>query len=147
MAEDRDWTLPGAIGRWWAEHSLLDGLVEDLTRALDAHRHQGALEAADALCDALFAHFLLEEDVYFPLLLRASPDHARSVQSARSGHQRIREQLEELRSALERGEPEAARRALGPVLDLFRQHEEQEGDMVARLVEVVQARGAQPGPT
>jgi hypothetical protein len=130
---------PAALGRWWSEHSLLDALVEDLRRALEARQLEAARGAADALSDALFAHFSLEEDVYFPLLLRASPDHGAAVHGARLGHARIRERLEELCASLDQGGLEPARRALALLLDLFHRHEDEESEMVARLASLVQA--------
>jgi soluble cytochrome b562 len=124
---------PASFQRWWAEHSELDALVQGVARTLETRHLAAAGSALDALADALEAHFGVEERVYFPLVERFSPQHAEVVRGARFGHRLVIEALEKLRDLVERGEMDAARHALGAVLERFRLHEAEEARLIAEL--------------
>jgi len=117
-----------AIERWWQEHSELDYLVAELVAAVE--RGEGASEALDRLDEQLRAHFSVEEDVYFPLVRRLSPEHAPALDLACEAHKRMQEDLEQLRELLRDERRGEAIRLLSESLDRFKLHEQAETRML-----------------
>jgi iron-sulfur cluster repair protein YtfE (RIC family) len=122
-----------SLERWWHEHSELAELVQGVEKTLargSLERTSQALEDLEAVLDA---HFTVEESVYFPVVEKLSPKHQSVIRSAREGHVKISELLDELRDLVERGEIAAAGRTLGHLLDRFRVHEAQEVKLIEDL--------------
>jgi iron-sulfur cluster repair protein YtfE (RIC family) len=123
----------GVFERWWQEHSELDQLVSELEAALHTESNARASQALEELSEALRSHLAVEEDVYFPLLERLLPDSATGVQSARLAHRHLLVDLEKLREDLTQPDLTGARSTLEKLLRGFREHEQAEAEMVARL--------------
>jgi hemerythrin superfamily protein len=117
-----------AIERWWQEHSELDYLVAELVSAVESG--EGAGEALDRLEEQLKAHFSVEEDVYFPLVRRLSPEHAPALDMACAAHVRMQEDLAQLRELLSDGKQVEAITLLSESLARFKLHEQAETRML-----------------
>ncbi len=128
------------LRRWWEEHSELDELVEAIRSALA----RGSLSAATVflgrLSTTLEGHFSTEEDLYFPLVERASPQSKPLIDAARAGHRQLRTAVEDLHALVETAEVASARSALARLLHKLGTHEAQEAALVAELERL--ARGA-----
>jgi hypothetical protein len=122
-----------SIERWWEEHSELDQLVSALEGALERSSVPTASAALEDLCDAMDAHFDVEEAVYFPLLERLAPTHGVGVKAAREAHARLRSDLEKIRSHLSDDELDRARGLLGEWTVRFDDHEQAESRLIAEL--------------
>lgn len=122
-----------ALDRWWEMNSELDRAVEAILLALDV----GALYEAGAslrhLATTLEGHFATEESLYFPLIERVAPSSVERVASARSGHDRARTVLEDLRILLENRDFGSVRRTLVALLQGLRAHEIEESKLISDL--------------
>lgn len=129
-------TQPGGAGeleRWWRDHSELDRLVACLVDTIDTGSAAAAESALEELASALEGHLSVEEDVYFPLVEKLSSDHREALRDALRAHDRVRSDLDGLRSRLREGELTGARRELIALLNRFRLHEEAEARLITEL--------------
>jgi hemerythrin-like domain-containing protein len=123
----------GVFERWWQEHSELDQYVTELELALNSSSAARASEALEDLTEALRAHLTVEEDVYFPLLERLLPDQAPGIQEACVAHRDILSDVDQMQDQLSSSDLTGARSTLKTLLRRFRDHEQAEAKMVARL--------------
>lgn len=125
--------LPLPLPRWWEEHSEIDEMVADLTRMLAGGSLDRTLASFAAFQETVHTHFDAEETTYFPLVERFSPDEAEAVRAAKRGHDRVRSLMKELRAVLVDGDRPAARNLLVQLLDVLREHEAHEDELIRRL--------------
>jgi iron-sulfur cluster repair protein YtfE (RIC family) len=119
--------------RWWEEHSELDQLVTELDAALRDGRSGRASEALDDLTEAFRSHLAIEEEVYFPLLEGLLPEQAPGIRGARLAHRDLLGAFDRLREQVAQADLPTARATLDDLLQRFRDHEQEEARMVARL--------------
>ena len=122
-----------SLPRWWAEHSELDQMVADVTRALATGGLDPSLAAIAALKETLERHFSVEETVYFPLVERLAPEEASAVRAAQEGHDCMRGELDDLQKLLAGGDRPGARRVLAQLLVGLSEHEAHEEQLIQRL--------------
>jgi hypothetical protein len=79
------------------------------------------------------SHLRVEEEGYFPLVEKLSPEHIAVLQRVRLAHLQIRGDLERLGDNLNQGDLAAARGLLIALLKLFRDHEETEAGLITDL--------------
>lgn len=123
----------GVFERWWQEHSELDQLVTELDGALRDGSSARASGALEDLTEAFRTHLAVEEEVYFPLLERLLPEQTPGIRSARLAHQDLLHDLDRMQGNLAGEDLAAARETLGSLLRRFREHEQEEAQMVAKL--------------
>ena len=121
------------LQRWWQENCDLDGVVEAVRLKLGRGALSEAGESLGRLATVLEGHFATEEDLYFPLIERASPRISGWLAAARSGHEKVREALEDLHALVESGDLASAQRALAALLHRLHIHEIEEVKLIAEL--------------
>jgi iron-sulfur cluster repair protein YtfE (RIC family) len=123
----------GVFERWWREHSELDQLVTELDAALRDGSGARARESLDDLTEAFRSHLAIEEEVYFPLLEGLLPEQAAGIRSARLAHRELLGALDEMVEQVAQADLPTARATLDVLLQRFRDHEQEEARMVAKL--------------
>ena len=121
------------LWRWWQEHSELDELVESIRRTLERGTLSAAGVSIERFVQRLEGHFATEEELYFPLIERLSPDCKERLEAVRTSHRKLREAIEDLLVLVEGGNTAAARRALAVLLTRLYRHEAEEADLIAAL--------------
>jgi hemerythrin superfamily protein len=119
------------VGRKIAtQHRLLKSLFEGLGTALSAHDDDSAQRRTAGLRRALDAHFLLEEEHYFPRVRDEQPDRETDLQRLVEDHLTMRSCVEQVSAQLDRAEWEAAARTFNDLRARFQRHEASEREIV-----------------
>ena len=124
---------PRDLESWWQEHSELDVMIDALLSTIDRGSAAAASDALEDLAAGLQAHLEVEEKVYFPLIERLAPEHAKSVGQARLAHLDLREHIGSLRDQLAAGQLDTARGIVAKLLEKLRTHEQMEARLIADL--------------
>lgn len=114
-----------------AEHRHLDTIFAEVRAAFD--KPEAAARALAQLIEALDVHFQQEDDLYYPAVASHRPDLAPRLKAISAGHGVFRDDVERVRSLLERGEIDAARRSFESLARAFEQHETVEEQILAEL--------------
>ena len=104
------------------DHQTLDEALRTFSEALQT-RPEAARELLERLDGRLRVHMQWEEERLFPAVrARATAAQRRSLESLEIDHERLRETLEDMKAALNRGEIPAARRRLEDLLIFLQGH-------------------------
>jgi hemerythrin-like domain-containing protein len=108
------------------DHERLGVILGQLREAL-GHGSEGAGELLKRFCGDLFRHMTWEEEDLFPAVRgRANPTQRRSIESLEIDHERLRETLTDLESALAAGDYGTAGRQVEWLEILLKGHNDDE---------------------
>ncbi len=116
-----------------SQHRQLDTLFELLQGALIRRAAEDARASFTRFCDALDAHFSLEDGFYFPAVHGMHPQLQAQLSALSEEHAGFRAELEALGPVLEGGAFEDAGRRLEALAERLAAHEEREEALVGRL--------------
>jgi len=123
------------------EHAHLSELLSELASACQTSpAGESPRGLFEELRDALEAHFVREESLYYPTVWALRPELEQPLRTLIRGHAVFREQIEAIDAALSPRSLSQARRLLVAFGGLFEQHERSEEACLRDLVE-----GARPG--
>lgn len=114
-------------------HRRLDVLFTRAHDAVGGSRPAAAVRAVARLREALEAHFLQEESLYYPPILTLRPETRPALEQALAAHAGFRTTLGEIAALLERGDHAAAARRLKAFSGEFSRHEAAEEGALATL--------------
>lgn len=113
-----------------SQHRIIESLMKGVRGAIaegDLPRAKGRLVG---LKRALDAHFVLEEDHYFPVTRKARPDLGADLEQLAEEHGAMRSALERISGHLDERAWDEAERAVAALDSSFRRHEEFEGKVL-----------------
>jgi len=129
-----------------SHHKQLEGLYEDVLCALDRSGVRAAANAYHRFADALDAHMLLEEEVYFPALNDLLPDVGKELCSLARDHEMLRELAGLIRGHFDAGERSKAARRLPELAIRISEHEVAEEALISRISSVPTADNGHSTP-
>ena len=112
------------------QHRLIESLFVGLGSTLSVRDEVLARRRSAGLRRALDAHFVLEEDHYFPRLCDARPDRAPDLERLIEEHVTMRSHADDVSAHLDRGDWGAAVGTFDALRSLFKQHEAREREVV-----------------
>ena len=125
------------------EHRALDALFTATRSQLKGEGdRERARDAFDELHEALEAHLLAEEDLYYPTIWAVRPERKASLQGFIHAHERFRELLGEIAAKLESGDLSDAARILETFQAEFASHEVGEEEELSSLDDEISAEVA-----
>lgn len=113
------------------QHQLIESLLRGLATAVASRDAERAGTRHASLSRALDAHFVLEEEHYFPRLREKRPDLAAALDALAEEHAEMRRMLAELTDALGAGAWDEAARGATALERCFHGHEETERGVLA----------------
>lgn len=113
------------------QHRILDTLLRSARKAAGAGDAAAATRKLAGLGRALDAHFVLEEEHYFPTIRRARPDLAEALDTLTEEHVDMRRSLGEIAERLEARAFEDATRTLADLDAALRGHEKTEEELLS----------------
>lgn len=116
-----------------SQHRQLDDLFALVTGAIRCDAATEACRCFGRFCDALEAHFSLEDGFYFPAVHGMRPELAEELSALSRDHAVFREQMQQIAQALETGELARCNGQLDVFADLLARHEEREERLLARI--------------
>ena len=108
------------------QHQLIGSLFAGLARALSARNGGTAQRKIVGLRRVLDAHFLLEEEHYFPAMRAQQPNRASDLDRLVEEHVSMRKHATEILARLDHAEWEQAAGAFNALRSLFQNHEASE---------------------
>jgi hemerythrin len=124
--------LQQSLRRTRSQHRNLREIYAELDRALDSREEREVGFWIERLCDALLAHFALEQKVLFPTLVQLIPSARPIVAELKAEHIVF---IENLRRRTARSQLEDAVRALSEVRDRLDAHEAAEEELITQALE------------
>lgn len=112
------------------QHRLIGSLFDGLARALSARDSGTAQRKIVSLRRVLDAHFLLEEEHYFPDMRDQRPDRASDLDQLVEEHVSMRKRAKEILAHLDQAKWEGASGAFDALRSLFDDHEASERHLV-----------------
>jgi hypothetical protein len=117
------------------QHHALAEAQAELEQALREGRVDAIMRACERYCEALRAHFDLEEQVFFPAVHGLLPDRERTILGLDRDHLRFREEAEALGGRVERGDWSGCQAALRILRSALDEHEATEEELVRSAIE------------
>lgn len=108
------------------QHRLIESLLAGLRAAVAGGDAARAARSLAGLQRAFRAHFLLEEQHYFPLTREANPGVEPELQRLVEEHRAMLSAIERISGQLEEGAHDGASRALGSLESTLHRHEKAE---------------------
>jgi hemerythrin superfamily protein len=112
------------------QHRLIGSLFDGLARALSARDGGRAERKIVGLRRVLDAHFLLEEEHYFPGVRDQRPERASDLDRLVEEHVSMRKRAEEILARLDQAEWQPATESFDALRSLFEDHEASERQLV-----------------
>ena len=116
-----------------SQHRQLDELYGLIARALQDNAPEPARASFVRFCDALEAHFSLEDGFYFPAVHGMRPELGAELDQLSSAHESFRRQIQELSPLFEAGELARCEPLFDQLIIELARHEGQEEELLARI--------------
>ena len=122
------------------QHQRLESLYGTLARTLAKGDEREAQAQLAQFCDALAAHFSLEEDICFPALVRRWPGMRGRIADLAREHDRFREELDQIQKRLGASEREGAAARFDRLAVELAVHDSREEQLVEQILGSSSAR-------
>lgn len=117
------------------DHRQCDQLFLAVEQAAEARDWAGIGQRAQAFCDRLERHFLMEEEDLFPAFEDVTGMHFGPTQIMRMEHQQMRQLLVELQESVQDQDADAVLGVTETLLMLMQQHNAKEEGMLYPMAE------------
>ena len=117
------------------QHRHLDGIRLELGEAVADGAVDSAGDAFQRYCSAVEAHFILEDEVFFPAIHGLHPEHGGELESLSREHGEFTEQLRGMADQMERAGLEAFAKSFRSYVQSLVAHEGREEQLVSKLAD------------